>query len=72
MRQAAEPRQELAASEAAPEPAQPQCRVAGDQPSTDLSAAQVLELQDDAKQTEYRRLYLLQLEQRRGCPGCGD
>lgn len=39
---------------------------------TDLSAAQLVELQDEWKQAEYRRQYLLQLEQRRGCPGCGD
>ena len=38
----------------------------------DLSAAQLVELQDEGKQAEYRRQYLLQLEQRRGCPGCGD
>lgn len=38
----------------------------------DLSAAQLAELQDEGKQAEYLRLYLLQLAQRRGCPGCGD
>jgi hypothetical protein len=39
--------------------------------SADLSAAQLLELQDEAKQTEYRRQFLLQM-QHRSCPGCGD
>lgn len=38
----------------------------------DLSAAQLAELEDEGKQAEYRRQYLLQLAQRRGCPGCGD
>lgn len=71
MRQTVEPRPVEPVPVAILESAQAES-LAADRPATDLSAAQLLELQDDAKQTEYRRLYLLQLEQRRGCPGCGD
>ena len=37
----------------------------------DLTAAQLAELTDQAKQAEYRRQFQLQMD-RRGCPGCGD
>jgi hypothetical protein len=37
----------------------------------DLSAAQLASLSDEAKQAEYHRQYLLQM-QRRSCPACGD
>lgn len=37
----------------------------------ELSAAQLAELSDDARQAEYQRQFRLQM-QRRGCTGCGD
>lgn len=37
----------------------------------DLTAAELAELQDQAKQAEYRRQFQLQMD-RRGCPGCGE
>lgn len=46
--------------------------VAGIAPPSDLTTAQLAELADEGKQAEYRRQFLLQVERRRGCPGCGD
>lgn len=40
--------------------------------TTDLTRAQLAELQDEEKQAEYRRQYLRQVELRRGCEGCGN
>lgn len=43
-------------------------------PSTecaDLSAAQLADLADEAKQAEFQRQFELQM-QRRHCPGCGE
>jgi hypothetical protein len=37
----------------------------------DLSAAQLAELTDEAKQAEYQRQFELQMR-RRHCPGCGE
>jgi len=38
----------------------------------ELTTAQLADLTDESKQAEYRKQYLLQLAQRRGCIGCGD
>jgi hypothetical protein len=39
--------------------------------TSELTAAQLAELGDESKQTEYRQQFLLQM-QRRSCSGCGD
>jgi hypothetical protein len=38
----------------------------------EITAAEIFELSDEATQIEYRRQYLIQLERRSGCRGCGD
>jgi len=38
---------------------------------SELSAAQLAELNDEARQAEYQRQFRLQI-QRRGCAGCGE
>jgi hypothetical protein len=57
-----------------PAPQQPAALTSLEQPvdpAPDLATAQLTELDDEARQAEYRRQFLIQM-QRRSCPGCGD
>ena len=55
-----------------PLPAVPEAKPAEAAGSTpELSAAQLAELNDEARQAEYQRQFRLQI-QRRGCAGCGE